>query len=102
MSEIADKVGMGWLPDYPDFRDHTTEHEEIPARSKAFGQKDSIKVMLAKVGVAKIARASLPISVDLKSWFSPVEDQGSLGSCAANAGIGICRIFRKEGFWKVY
>jgi len=21
--------GMGWLPDYPDFRDYTEEHEEV-------------------------------------------------------------------------
>jgi C1A family cysteine protease len=100
MSEIADKVGMGWLPDYPDFRDHTTEHEEIPARLKVLGQKDSIKVMLTKVGAAKIARASLPVSVDLKSWFSPVEDQGSLGSCTANAGVGMVEYFEKRAFGK--
>ena len=23
--------GMGWLPDYPDFRDYTAEHEKINA-----------------------------------------------------------------------
>jgi len=24
-----EKLSMGWLPDYPDFRDYTQEHEKI-------------------------------------------------------------------------
>jgi hypothetical protein len=29
MSNAGKSFGMGWLRDYPDFRDYTIEHEEI-------------------------------------------------------------------------
>ena len=99
MSEIFEKRRMGWLPDYPDFRDHTIEHDELPSRLKELGQKDSVKAMLSKVGITKRVKA-LPASVDLRAWFSPVEDQGTLGSCTANAGAGIVEYFEKRAFNK--
>jgi C1A family cysteine protease len=99
MSEVNGAPGMGWLPDYPDFRDHTVEHDEVTQRLKGLGQRDSIKVMLSKVGVAKRAKA-LPSSVDLREWFSPVEDQGQLGACTAHAGVGMVEYFEKRAFGK--
>jgi hypothetical protein len=36
------KLGMGWLPDYPDFRDLTVEHDDVSLRLKGLGQKDSV------------------------------------------------------------
>lgn len=69
--------GMGWLRDLPDFRDYTPEHEKI-------------KPMLAKINLAaSSAAASLPASVDLRAWCSPIEDQRDLGSCTAQAGVGL-------------
>jgi C1A family cysteine protease len=64
------------------------------------GQKDSIKAMLNKVGVAEPQSVSLPAAVDLRQWCSPVEDQGSLGSCTANAGVGIVEYFERRAFGK--
>jgi hypothetical protein len=32
--------------------------------------------------------ANLPSAVDLRPWMTPVEDQGALGSCTANALVG--------------
>ena len=87
MSEILGKFGMGWLPDYPDFRDHTIDHDKVPERLLNLGQKVSIKKMLTKVGAEKPARAGISSPVNLQEWFSPVEEQGSLGSCTANAGV---------------
>jgi C1A family cysteine protease len=57
------KPGYGWLPDLPDHRD---------------------------LVYAQIARplAVLPPSVDLRPTCAPVEDQGQLGSCTANALVG--------------
>jgi len=98
MSETVKKFGMGWLPDYPDFRDYTVEHNKVASRLKALGQKDSIKAMLSKVGVAKRAKTSLPDSVDLKEWCSPIEDQGELGSCTAQAGVGLVEYFERRAF----
>lgn len=79
---------MGWLPDYPDFRDYTPEHELI-------------KPLLRKVGLAKITDINvLPSSVDLRMWCSPIEDQGNLGSCTANAGVGLVEYFENKSFGK--
>jgi len=100
MSETIQKFRMGWLPDYPDFRDYTVEHSEVASRLKALGQKYSVKAMLSKVGVAKRAKTSLPDSVDLKEWCSPIEDQGELGSCTAQAGVALVEYFERRAFGK--
>jgi len=63
----------GWLPDLPDHRDF----------------------MYAAVA-PRIAR--LPKKVDLRSKCSPVENQGQLGSCTANALVGALEFLElKEG-----
>lgn len=98
MADAWDMFGMGWLPDYPDFRDHTVEQEEVPARLKFLGQKDSVKAMLRKIGVAELRKVKPPATVDLRSWCSPVEDQGQLGSCTANAAVGIVEYFERRAF----
>jgi C1A family cysteine protease len=53
----------GWLPDRPDFRDKLYTTIAAPPRR-------------------------LPKNVDLRSMCSPVENQGELGSCTANALVG--------------
>ncbi|MEA5114023.1 MAG: hypothetical protein VB050_08325 [Geobacteraceae bacterium] len=60
MSETSNTLGMGWLPDYPDFRDYTPEHAAIQG-------------MLAKAKVPTTL-VSLPSAVDLRAWCSPVEN----------------------------
>src|SRR5512140_844227 len=82
--------GMGWTPDLPDFRDYT---EETP----------DIRTILAPTGVMAAfadGRRSprLPAAVDLRPWASPVEDQGALGSCTAQAGAGIIEYYEKKSF----
>lgn len=99
MSEITEQLGMGWFPDYPDVRDLTVEHDEVSLRLKALGQRDSIKAMLSKAGAAKPAKG-LPASVDLRTWFSPIENQASLGSCTANAGVAVVEYFERRAFGK--
>ena len=39
-------------------------------------------------------------SADLRKWFSPVENQGDLGSCTAQAAIGIVEYYEKRAFDK--
>ncbi|MGH8040544.1 MAG: C1 family peptidase [Rudaea sp.] len=53
----------GWIPDLPDQRDHF-------------------------YGVLHAAPARLPAKIDLRAHCPPVEDQGQLGSCTANALAG--------------
>ena len=85
MSEMTGKPGFGWLPDYPDFRDYTTEQSEV-------------NIMLCRIGVDKPLKGSLPVSADLRAWCSPVEEQGPLGSCTANAGVGMVGYFERRAF----
>ena len=74
---------MGWIPDYPDFRDYTEVTEEI-------------KSVLAPKGALKAK--NVPASVDLREWCSPIEDQGSIGSCTAHAGAGIIEYYERRSF----
>ncbi len=81
--EDTGKYRMGWIPDYPDFRDYTDEAEEV-------------KAVLAGSQPAK--KTTLPASVDLRKWCSPVEDQRSLGSCTANAGTGVIEYYERKAY----
>lgn len=77
---------FGWLPDYPDFRDYTEEHEKI-------------KPLLEKTSVGSSKEvASLSPSVDLRKWCSDIENQKSLGSCTANAGVGVIEYYERRAF----
>lgn len=98
-SEIRSKYGLGWLPDYPDFRDLSVDNEHVPNRLLNLGKTDSVKMMLTKAG-AQVTKSKLPKSVSLIKWFSPVEDQGQLGSCTANAGVGMVEYFERRAFGK--
>lgn len=100
MSEIIENFSMGWLPDYPDFRDFTVERSEVSTDLKKMGQKDSIEVMLKKVGAGEPVKVSLPAAVDLRQWCSQIENQGALGSCTANAGVGLVEYFENRAFGK--
>ncbi len=97
---IRRRLALGWLPDFPDFRDLTVEQENVSTRLKGLGQTDSIKEMLSKAGASVAAKATIPKSVSLLSWFPPIEDQGSIGSCTANAGVGLVEYFERRAFGK--
>ncbi len=100
MNGMSSKFGMGWLPDYPDFRDLTVNNDVVPEKLKQAGQTESVKEMLVKVGVDKPVKVKLPQKVDLREWFSPVENQGSLGSCTANAGVALVEYFERRAYQK--
>src|SRR6266508_2568323 len=71
MREDGELPGLGWLRDLPDFRDYTMEDETIAP-------------LLAQTSATVDAEPpALPNAVDLRQWFSPIEDQGQLGSCTA-------------------
>jgi len=93
-------LAMGWLPDYPDFRDYTASTKRVSQRLLHLNQKDSPHAMLAKAGVSEPAKVKGPAKVDLRKWCSPVEDQGELGSCTANAGVGLLEYYERKAFGK--
>ena len=73
---------FGWLPDLPSIADYTVDHENV-------------KPLLAKVCKP---RKALPVKADLRDWCSPVEDQLDLGSCTANAGVGMAEYYERRAF----
>jgi len=97
--ETGEQYAMGWLADYPDFRDYTME----TAVAKAIpGQKEpppAVKSLVAKTGVTT-PPAALPTTTDLRPWCSPVENQLNLGSCTANAAVGAVEYFERRAFGK--
>jgi C1A family cysteine protease len=98
--EPETRLGMGWLPDYPDFRDLHIASVEVPSRINQISErhrKSPVSDLLARVGVTT-PPATLPATVDLRSWCSPVENQGALGSCTANAGVGAVEYFERRAF----
>ncbi len=95
---IGFELGMGWLPDYPEFRDYTVDRKEISPRLKGLDQKDSVRTMLTKVGVVELEKLSIPTSIDLRGWCPPIEHQGALGSCTANAGVGLVEYYERRAF----
>lgn len=98
MEAINRKRSMGWLHDYPDFRDFTAEDDEISRKMKVLGQKDTVRKMLSKAGVTKAGTDAKRSRADLRQWFPAVEDQGDLGSCTANAGVGLLEYFECRAF----
>ncbi len=87
MNDFITKTGMGWLPDYPDHRDYTMDHKEI-------------KSMVKKIGVTEPLKMSIPNAKDLRTWCPPIENQYTLGSCTANAGVGIIEYYERKAFGK--
>ncbi len=78
-------VGTGWLQDLPDLRDYTEEDRDIPQ-------------MVTELHIESASRA--PSNVDLRRWCSPIEDQESLGSCTAQAAVGIVEYLQNRAFNK--
>jgi C1A family cysteine protease len=91
--------GMGWLPDYPDQRDFTVAQETVTPRQAALGQTEGVSSLLSKT-ILPQTKEKLPASVDLTQWFSPVEDQGQLGSCTAQASVALVEYFERKAFGK--
>ncbi len=98
MGEMTlESLGMGWLRDYPDYRDYTVEQDQVSRRLQGLGQKDSIRAMLTKIAVAGPVTAAPP-AVDLRAWCSPIDNQANLGSCTAHAGVGLVEYFERRAF----
>jgi C1A family cysteine protease len=85
MEHLLTKHPMGWIRDYPDFRDYTIDH---PA----------VRTMTDSIGLTRTARSGIPPSADLRPFCPPVENQLDLGSCTANAGIGLLEYYERKSF----
>jgi C1A family cysteine protease len=84
-SQTGMTFGTGWLPPLPDMRDYTAE---TPA----------IAEMTMKMGVTPDVKEKMKVKakVNLREFCSPVENQGSLGSCTAHAAVGVVEYFQRR------
>src|SRR5258706_5476086 len=82
---MGPRMGMGWERDHPDWRDLHAGSGEVAA-------------VLGSAPRMMAAQKVMPASADVRSWCSPVEDQESLGSCTANAGVGLLEYFERRAF----
>lgn len=85
LSAVDETVGLGWQPDLPDFRDYTLEHDKIAERLKA---QQSMLALGAPV---------LPEKVDNRGFCSPVDHQGRIGSCTAQAVVSAMEYMMRRG-----
>ncbi len=99
MSDEKTKFGMGWLPSPPDLRDYSIDQEEILSNRGVAGQEDSVKTMLTSVDVVE-PKEQLPPSQHLSRFCSAVEDQQWIGSCTAQAAVGLLEYFESRAFGK--
>lgn len=78
-------VTMGWQPDLPDARDHDPRH-------------DKVKDVLKKQDSLVLSDDPIPARVDNRDLCSPIEDQGALGSCTAQAVVSLMEyMMRRAG-----
>ena len=85
--DAAVPYSMGWLRDLPDVRDYTTDNAEVAS-------------VLGSVAAGAALGTTPPTSVDLRRWCSPIEDQRDIGSCTANASVGIVEYYQRRAFNK--
>lgn len=78
-------LGMGYLRELADVRD-------LSAASAP------VKDILKKSARLKATTKTAPPSADLRQWCSPIEDQKSLGSCTAHAGVGMLEYYERRAF----
>ncbi len=88
MTETTMPYSFGWIHEFPDMRDYSSRHGDIAP-------------LLKKIRIGpSAAKPKLTGSADLRKWCSPVENQKNLGSCTANAGVGMIEYFEKRAFGK--
>ncbi len=83
LPETNEIVTTGWLPPLPGMRDFTENEPGISKIAKKIFQGD------------RIGR-TFPDQKNLKKWCSPVENQGAIGSCTAQAAVGIVEYCEKR------
>ncbi len=92
--------GLGYLPDIPQVEDYDEQHQQVAPLLNRTRLAHRVASTVKAMGVSAPARTTEPAAalaqVDLRTWFSPIEDQGQIGSCTANAAVGLVEYFERR------
>lgn len=81
---------MGWLPD-------PLDHRDLDLRDHSPRERVNRVVHLTSRAVTRASHSPAgPVHVDLRPWCSPIENQGSVGSCTAQAVVGALEYFERK------
>jgi len=87
---------LGWIPDIPSTTDYLPDHELVAPLLAKTSVLTEARAAKGKSGRAAAPPQQLPRKVDLRGGFPPIEDQGQLGSCTANAAVGLLEYFERR------
>jgi len=111
-----DSFGLGWLPDVPSHKDYGPDNPEVSkllqqtssanlfagayggGKGQSAGGRGVHAVSKSSVALAAAPAPALAPAIDVRAYCSPIEDQGALGSCTANAAAGLVEYFQKRSF----
>lgn len=96
---LSTQYPLGWLRDLPDVRDFAPDDTKSSPRNAT----KKYQAVIADWFQASRATGPQPegdvaTSADLTAWCSPIESQGRIGSCTANAGVGLIEYFERRAF----
>lgn len=90
-------AGRGWLPDPPDHRDWKLRHGNVRRRLRHVLPITSLSARTSRKAPSSAAFPTVgDLKADLRHWCSPIEDQGRIGSCTAQATVGALEYFERK------
>jgi C1A family cysteine protease len=91
--------GMGYLRALPSLDDFHIGTDKTTARLQALGQP-TVSQMLGELGIVLGETDTEKASArsDLRGHFSPIEDQGNIGSCTAHGPVSLAEYFQIRAF----
>ncbi len=95
-------VSMGWHPDLPDYRDRVlppfVSRKQRPGGDSIRDERDDNLMRVLKEKLSPlVTNAALPDAHLNIDYCSAIEDQGSLGSCTAQAVVGLMEYMMSRG-----
>jgi C1A family cysteine protease len=94
------KYSLGWVRDLPDIRDYAPGDMKghVPRTKPQKEARNDVASWFQKS--AALGAGGLEGRVDLSASCSAIEDQESIGSCTANAGVGLLEYYERRAFGK--
>ena len=83
-------VTLGWHPDVPDLRD------KAAISGSGAKMRDKARQSFDRAIGIEAPKNGLPRRHENLRWCSPIEDQGSLGSCTAQATVGLMEFMQRR------